>query len=244
MAKVFAVTSTVLAFASVLTVAPVVAVTNADWAWPGMRYDIRLGDYWHSCSVGFPAWDSAGTRYFISAGHCFRAATGGHYLQPGGAGVEIYTSSNHSSPVGFERTYTIPGDTYDDVSLVEIFPGRRLDGIGWQHVPDNPTTGALGDPVCLAGYRHDTPACGTVTGTGVQMRLGDYPWTVSVSTASFCALAGDSGGAVYNDTGAVGIEVSRDTAHNDSGAGTCSSAFIPIRRALDVLRQQKPSLTL
>lgn len=230
---------------SALTAAPsACGVTDANWAWPGMRYDIRVGDYWHSCSVGFPARDSAGTRYFISAGHCFRTATGNHYLRPGGAGLQIYAPSDHDAPVGFELTYTIPGGNYDDVSLVEMYPGRNLDGVGWQHVPNAPTSGAIGDPVCLAGYRHRTSRCGLITGTGVQMHLNDYPWLITVSTASFCALAGDSGGAVFNDTGAVGIEVSRDALHNDSGEGTCSSAFIAIGRVLGILRQQHPSLTL
>ncbi len=244
MGKVFAVKAIVLVSLSALTVGSAAAATDADWAWPGMRYDIRIGDHWHSCSVGFPAWDSAGARYFISAGHCFRTAGGSHYLQPGGAGAQIYAPSDHYAPVGFERTYTIPGETYDDVSLVEMYPGRKLDGHGWQHIPDKPTVGVAGDSVCLAGYRHGTSSCGMVTDTGVRMQLNDYPWLVTVSTASFCALAGDSGGAVYNDAGAVGIEISRDTVLNDSGVGTCRSAFIPIGRVLEILRQQNPSLAM
>jgi hypothetical protein len=222
------------------------AATDADWAWPGMRYDVFKDDSWYSCSVGFPAWNAAGARYFISAGHCFRSASGTHYVQPGGAGVDVYAPSDHHTAVGFERTYTIPsGGRYDDVSLVEMYPGKKLDGNGWQHIPDNPVAAAVGDPACLVGYRHVDSNCGAVTATGVRQHLTGYPWMVEVTTASFCALGGDSGGAVYNAGGALGIEMSRDAAHNDAGTpGTCSSSFIPIGRVLQLLGGEETSLTI
>jgi hypothetical protein len=230
---------------SVIAVPQANAATDADWAWPGMQYDMYKGNAWSSCSVGFPAWNSAGTRYFISAGHCFRDPAGTQYLHPDGSGVDIYTPSDHSTPIGFERTYTIPnGGTYNDVSLVEMYPRKKLDGNGWQHIPDNPVAAAVGDGACLAGAKHGMSTCGAVTATGVRQTLEGYPWMVDVTTASFCAVGGDSGGAVYNDGGALGIEISRDAAHNDTGTGTCSSSFIPIGRVLDVLRRENPSLTI
>lgn len=221
------------------------AATDADWAWPGMQYDLFKDGAWYSCSVGFPAWNEAGTRYFISAGHCFRSASGTHYVQPGGEGIDVYAPSDHRTPVGFERTYTIPSsDRYDDVSLVEMYAGKKLDGTGWQHIPDNPVVGAIGDQACLVGYRHGTSNCGTVTATGVRQTLEGYPWMVNVSTASFCALSGDSGGAVYNGSGALGIEISRDSVQNDTGTGACSSSFIPIALVLEILHKENPSLTI
>jgi hypothetical protein len=221
------------------------AETDADWAWPGMRYDIYKDNSWYNCSVGFPAWNSAGTRYFISAGHCFRSASGTQYLQPDGAGVEVYAPSDHLTAVGFERTYTIPGGTYEDVSLVEMYPGKRLDGNGWQHIPDNPVNAAVGDQACLVGFKHDTANCGAVTGAGVRQSITGYPWMVDVTTASYCAHPGDSGGAVYNSRGALGIGISADTEHNDGRLqGPCSSSFIPIGRVLDILRHDNPSLTI
>ena len=224
---------------------PAYSATDADWAWPGMQYDLYKDGAWYSCSVGFPAWNDAGTRYFISAGHCFRSASGTHCVQPDGQGIDVYAPSDHRTPVGFERTYTIPSDDrYDDVSLVEMYAGKKLDGYGWQHIPDTPAVGAVGDEACLAGYRHSTSNCGTVTATGRQQTLKGYPWTVNVSTASFCALGGDSGGAVYNKGGALGVEISRDTAHNDTGSGTCSSSFIPIALVMQILHKQDPSLSI
>jgi hypothetical protein len=235
------------AFAVSITAVPRAnAATNADWAWPGMQYDIYKNGSWYNCSVGFPAWDSAGTRYFISAGHCFRSDSGTHYQQPDGSGVEIYLPSDHYTSVGFERTYTIPsGGMYDDVSLVEMSPGKKLYGNGWHHIPDNPVAGAVGDEACLVGDRHDKSNCGTVTATGVRQTVTGYPWREDVTTASYCAHPGDSGGAVYNSSGALGIEVTADAARNEPGTpGVCSSSFIPIGRVLQVLRENNPSLTI
>jgi Trypsin len=222
------------------------AATNADWAWPGMQYDIYKNNSWYTCSVGFPAWNSAGTRYFISAGHCFRSESGTHYQRPGGAGVEVYNSSDQNTAVGFELTYTIPsGGRYDDVSLVEMYPGKKLYGHGWQHIPDDPVAAAVGDGACLVGSRHDAANCGAVTATGVRQTVNGYPWTEDVTTASFCAHPGDSGGAVYNSSGALGIEITADAARNEPGTpGACSSSFIPIGKVLEILRQHNPSLTI
>lgn len=222
------------------------AATNADWAWPGMQYDVYKVDSWYTCSVGFPAWNDQGTRYFISAGHCFRNESGTHYQRPGGAGVEIFSPSNQHDAVGFEHTYTIPtGNQYEDVSLVEMYPGKKLHGNGWQHIPDNPVSAAVGERACLAGYRHDKTNCGAVTATGVRQTMDGYPWTENVATATFCAHPGDSGGAVYNSRGALGIEISADLARNEPGKpGPCRSSFIPIGPVLQVLREQNPSLTM
>jgi hypothetical protein len=70
---------------SVIAVPQANAATDADWAWPGMQYDKYKGNSWSSCSVGFPAWNSAGTRCFISAGDCFRDPAGTQYLHPDGS---------------------------------------------------------------------------------------------------------------------------------------------------------------
>jgi Trypsin len=131
------------------------------------------------------------------------------------------------------------------VSLVEMFPGKKLYGNGWQHIPDNPVAAAVGDGACLVGYRHDTANCGAVTATGVRQTVTGYPWMEDVTTASFCAHPGDSGGAVYNSSGALGIEISADTGHNEPGTpGACSSSFIPIGQVLEILREDNPSLTI
>lgn len=222
------------------------AKTDADWAWPGMQYDIYGGNSWHSCSVGYPAWDAAGTRYFITAGHCFRSDSGSHYIHPDGTALDIYSPSDHSTPVGFERTYPKGSDGwYTDISLVQMYPGRKLDGDGWEHITDDPTAADVGDAACLVGYRHDKVNCGEVTATGVEITLTGYDWSTLVTQTSYCAHHGDSGGAVYNSNGALGIEITVDEDHNEPGtSGACRSSFIPIGRVLNFLRQFHPSLTI
>jgi hypothetical protein len=222
------------------------AVTDSDWAWPGLRYDVLKDNSWYSCSVGLPTWDNAGTRYFISAGHCFRDESGNHIEQPGGAGLNVYTPSDHQTPVGFERTYTLPSNNmYNDVSLVEMYPGKKLDGTGWQHIPDTPVAAAVGDQACLVGLNHDKSNCGLVTATESHEKTIGYPWMEVLTDASYCAYPGDSGGAVYNSSGALGIETTANIKQNAPGTpGACSSTFFPVGRILWILRQDNPSLTI
>lgn len=222
------------------------ADTSAHWAWPGMRYDIFAAGSWHSCSVGYPAWDSAGTKYFITAGHCFRDESGRHYMHPDGTDLNIYSPTDHTKAVGFERIYPKPGDgRYTDVSLVQMYPGRQLRGTGWEHIPDHTTTADVGDTACLTGFKHDTSTCGKVTDAAVDVTITGFSWSTSVTEASYCAHPGDSGGAVYNRNGALGIEITGSLKHNEPGtSGTCKSAFIPIAAVLKYLRRNQPTLTI
>ena len=225
---------------------PALAETNASWAWPGMQFDFYEDGSWGSCSVGFPAWDSAGKRYFITAGHCFRTESGSHYLHPDGTGVDIYAPSNHHRPVGFERLYTIPADGwYDDVSLVEMYPGKELSGHGWEHIADRPTSPDVGDSACLVGFRHEKSNCGEVTETDATITEKGYRWKSRVFRTSYCSHPGDSGGAVYNRYGALGIGVTGDKRHNEPGTpGACRSSFVPIGVALRIFRKTYPSLSI
>lgn len=233
-------------FLLLLVAPPAKADTSAQWAWPGMQYDIFAAGSWHSCSVGYPAWDARGTKYFITAGHCFRDDSGRHYMHPDGTDLNIYSPTDHSKAVGFERIYPKAGDGwYTDVSLVQMYPGRQLRGTGWEHIPDHTTTADVGDTACLAGFRHDKSNCGKVTDTEVEITITGFPWTTSVTEASYCAHPGDSGGAVYNRNGALGIEITGSRKHNEPGtSGACKSSFIPIAAVLKYLRRNQPSLTI
>ncbi|SKV05979.1 endopeptidase [Mycobacteroides abscessus subsp. bolletii] len=222
------------------------AKTDAYWAWPGMRFDVYADGSWSSCSVGYPAWDDAGTRYFITAGHCFRDDDGRRFVHTDGSSLEIYSPSDHTTPVGYERTYPKGKDGwYTDISLVEMYSGRELFGEGWEHIPNSVTSADVGDTACLVGQKHDKVNCGEVTATGVEITITGYPWSTSVTKASYCAHSGDSGGAVYNSNGALGIEITGDSRHNEPGTpGACRSSFIPIGRVLKFLRQFHPSLSI
>ncbi|WP_156024499.1 S1 family peptidase [Smaragdicoccus niigatensis] len=237
-----------LAFLVTMSVSPApraAALPVVDWAWPGMQYDIYKNNQWYEgCSVGFPAWDNDGNHYIISAGHCFRADDGTQYLNPGGYGLNIYAPSNHNEAVGWETIYTNPSNgMYVDVALIEMYADSKLDGTGWPNIPDNPVDAAVGDSACLAGNRHDSAICGTVTAVGANEQMIGYPWTEAVTFASYCGLPGDSGGAVYNAKGALGIHISADDEQNGTGEN-CSSQFIPLSLVLYELRLTVPSLTI
>lgn len=241
-----------LAFLLVIVCAPLLlswraaAKTDASWAWPGMEFNIGIGDKVGSCSVGFPAWDRAGKRYFITAGHCFRTASGSHYVDSKGYGLDIFAPSNLNRPVGYERLHTIPDDGwYDDVSLVQMYDGRELSGDGWEHIPDDPTVAHGSAAACLVGYKHAKSNCGKVTDTNHVITEHGYPWKSHVVETSYCGHHGDSGGAVYNEYGALGINIAGYDDHNEPGTpGECISYYVPIGKALSIFRKAIPSLTM
>ncbi|KRQ23315.1 MULTISPECIES: trypsin-like serine protease [unclassified Mycobacteroides] len=224
------------------------AQTDADWAWPGMQFDVYKGGSWYSCSVGYPAWDDDGTRYFITASHCFRDEDGRHYQDDDGTTLKIYSAGDHSRPVGFEETFPKPKDGwYTDISLVQMYPGRKLQGYSWRNIPDDPAVAAVGDPACLIGLNHDNANCGKVTEVAAEMTPQGAAASVRTTRASYCSHPGDSGGAVYNrklDV-ALGINITGNRNHNEPGtSGACQSSYIPIGRALRFLRQRHPSLSI
>ncbi len=231
---------------SLVNVANSNAESSADWAWPGMEFLVNKGNYgWGSCSVGYPAWDASGNRYFITAGHCFRTESGSHFEDDEGRSLNIYSPGDRNRRVGFERLHTVPGDTYDDLSLVQMFDGEKLSGYGWERIPNKPVAASVGDRVCLVGQKHSKPNCGKVTQVSLQIAMKGYPWPSRVTRANYCGHAGDSGGAVYNSTGALGINIAGDTEHNEPGTpGDCSSDFVPISVALRIFRKAIPSLTI
>ncbi|WP_286211812.1 trypsin-like serine protease [Mycolicibacterium mageritense] len=222
------------------------AETDADWAWPGTQFDIYADGSFKSCSVGYPAWDASGNRYFITAGHCFRDDSGRHYIHTDGTALDIYAPSDHNTPIGFEKTYPIGKDGwYTDISLVKMYPGMTLDGYGWKHIPDNPITSDVGDTACLVGQNHSKPNCGVVTETNTELTITGFPWSTAVTRASYCSHPGDSGGAVYNRNGALGITVTGSSEHNEPGTpGACSSTYITISRVLTFLRRFHPTLSI
>lgn len=224
------------------------AQTDADWAWPGMQFDIRKGGEWYSCSVGYPAWDDDGTRYFITASHCFRDEDGRHYQDNDGTTLNIYSQNNHSRPVGFEETFPKPKNGwYTDISLVQMYQGRKLEGYGWRNIPDDPAVASVGDTACLIGLNHESANCGKVTEVSAEMNPEGAAASVRATRASYCSHPGDSGGAVYDrklDI-ALGINITGNRSHNEPGTtGDCDSSYIPIGRALRFLRQFHPSLSI
>lgn len=161
------------------------------------------GGKFKTCSVGYPGTDSAGNRYFITAGHCFRTSAGSHYVHKDGSGLDIYGPDDSSTPIGWEKLFTnLNAEGYFlDVSLVQMRPGKKLAGDGWPDIAPQVSSSSVGDTACAVGQRHNKPTCGEVTAVGTEIRMTGYPWKSIVNRATYCSFPGDSGGLVYNNTG-------------------------------------------
>lgn len=196
----------------------------------------------------YPAWDSDGIRYFITASHCFRDDQGRHYQDENGTTLEVYSPDDHSQPVGYEKAFPTPKNGwFVDVSLVQMYPGRVLRGYGWRNIPNNPALAATGDTACLVGLNHEKANCGNVTDPATTITPPGSSASVRATRASYCSHAGDSGGAVYNmkTNVALGINMTGNPNRNEPGTtGTCESSYIPMGTVLTFLRQLHPSLSI
>lgn len=232
--------SAVIAATGVLTAnAGTANATAADWAWPGQKFVVDIGDSGtKSCSVGYPGTDSAGNRYFITAGHCFRTSSGSHYERRDGTTLDVYDPDNLRVSVGWERVYTIPsGGYFVDISVVQMRPGRKLTGYGWTQIPAVASTSRVGDTACAVGQNHERSTCGKVTAVGAEIQVKGYSWTKVVNQATYCSYPGDSGGAVYNSSGVLGIV-------SAGPPDTCNDSYVPISIALKAIRNSIPSFRL
>jgi streptogrisin B len=161
----------------------------------------------YRCSLGFNA-VSAGTYYFLTAGHCGKVAS------------TWYTNSAHTTLIGSNVNASFPGNDYalvryDNTSLshpggftiADAFVGERV-------TRDGSTTGV-----------HS----GTVTALNVTVRYSGNPGgrVSGLIQTTVCAEGGDSGGPLYDGTKAIGL--------TSGGSGNCSSGgttfFQPVREA-------------
>ncbi|KXP04860.1 hypothetical protein AXK59_15975 [Tsukamurella tyrosinosolvens] len=216
------------------------SATSADWAWPGQRFLVDIGNNTtKSCSVGYPGTDSAGNRYFITAGHCFRTSSGNHYVNRGRSGLDVFGPNDTSTSIGWEKLYANLNDEgyYLDISLVQMRPGKRLRGYGWPDIPARESVSRVGDSACAVGQRHNESTCGEVTAVGTEIRMSGYPWKSIVNRATYCSFPGDSGGLVYNNSGILGIV-------SAGPRDTCNDSYVPIAAALRSIRTSIPTFRL
>lgn len=148
----------------------VMAAPEPDWALPGQAFivDNNTATYRGiDCSVGFAAWDASGNRYFITNDACFYDEHFNRALKDGQP-LEVFDANDHGQtyPIGREVIYTPTSDAGRavPVSLVKLYPGRRLEGGGgWHNIPHKPVNARVGEQACLVAERSDQPRCGTIT---------------------------------------------------------------------------------
>jgi streptogrisin D len=163
------------------------------------------------CSLGFNVRNSAGTNYFLTAGHCTNGAT---------------TWTNGSTTLGTRSGTSFPGNDYGIVRYTNTSI-TKSGAVGSQDI-----TSAGTPAVNATVYRR-----GSTTGTH-SGRVTALNTTVNYAQGSVygmirttvCAQPGDSGGPLYAGTTALGL--------TSGGSGNCSSGgvtyFQPVTEALNV----------
>ncbi|MEU5985741.1 S1 family peptidase [Streptomyces sp. NPDC047434] len=160
----------------------------------------------YRCSLGFNV-RSGSTYYFLTAGHC------------GNAVKTWYANSGQSTLIGPTVGSSFPGNDY---ALV------RYDNAGLSHTGGFTAADAyVGESVKRSGSTTGTRS-GTVTGLDATVHYSGGGTVRGMIQTNVCAEPGDSGGALYDGTKALGI--------TSGGSGNCSTGgttfYQPVPEAL------------
>ncbi|MFE7776684.1 S1 family peptidase [Streptomyces sp. NPDC057445] len=165
------------------------------------------------CSLGFNVRNSAGTSYFLTAGHC-----------TDGAGT-WYANSARTTVLGPTAGSSFPGNDYGIVRYTNTSiakPGT----VGSVDIT-SAANATVGMSVTRRGSTTGTHS-GTVTGLNATVNYGGGDIVYGMIRTNVCAEPGDSGGPLYSGSRAVGL--------TSGGSGNCSSGgttfFQPVTEAL------------
>ena len=163
------------------------------------------------CSLGFNVRNSAGTTFFLTAGHCTNGAT---------------TWTNGSTTLGTRTGTSFPGNDYGIVRYTNTSiakPGT----VGSQEITSAGTP-AVGATVTRRGSTTGIRS-GRVTALNSTVNYAEGSVSGLIRT-TVCAQPGDSGGSLYAGTTALGL--------TSGGSGNCTSGgttyFQPVTEALSV----------
>ncbi|MEU7294369.1 S1 family peptidase [Streptomyces exfoliatus] len=160
----------------------------------------------YRCSLGFNV-RSGSTYYFLTAGHC------------GNVVKTWYANSAQSTLIGATVGSSFPGNDY---ALV------RYDNASLAHTGGFTAADAyVGEPVKRSGSTTGTRS-GTVTGLDATVHYSGGGTVRGMIQTNVCAEPGDSGGALYDGTKALGL--------TSGGSGNCSTGgttfYQPVPEAL------------
>jgi len=165
------------------------------------------------CSLGFNVRNSAGADYFLTAGHC-----------TDGAGT-WYANSGRTTVLGSTTGSSFPTNDYGIVRYTNtsIAKPGTVGSLDITRAAD-PT---VGQSACRRGSTTGTH-CGSVTGLNATVNYGGGDIVYGMIRTNICAEPGDSGGALYSGSTALGL--------TSGGSGNCSSGgttfFQPVTEAL------------
>jgi streptogrisin D len=162
------------------------------------------------CSLGFNVRNSAGTNYFLTAGHCTRGTS---------------SWNNGSVTLGTTAGSSFPGNDYGIVRYTNTTI-TKTGGVGTSIDITRAATPAVGATVYRRGSTTGTRS-GRVTALNSTVNYAEGSVSGLIRT-TVCAQPGDSGGSLYSGSTAHGL--------TSGGSGNCTSGgttyFQPVTEAL------------
>ncbi len=173
----------------------------------------------YRCSLGFNVRNSAGTYYFLTAGHCGNLAS------------TWYADSAHSTVLGSRSGSSFPGNDYAIIRYTNTsisHPGSVNLYNGTTQDITSAADAYVGEAVKRSGSTTGVHS-GSVTGLNATVNYAEGTVYGLIKT-NVCAEGGDSGGSLFDGTRALGL--------TSGGNGNCTfggtTYFQPVREALSV----------
>lgn len=172
----------------------------------------------YRCSLGFNVRNSAGVYYFLTAGHCGNLAT------------TWYANAAHTSTLGTRTGTSFPGNDYAIVKYASgvAHPGTVNLYNGTTQDITTARAAVVGETVKRSGSTTGVHS-GRVTALNVTVNYAEGSVSGLIQT-TVCAEGGDSGGALFSGTAALGL--------TSGGSGDCTNGgttfFQPVTEPLSV----------
>ena len=170
------------------------------------------------CSLGFNVRNSSGVYYFLTAGHCGNIAS------------TWYADSAHTTVLGTTAGSSFPGNDYAIVKYTNTsisHPGN-VDLYGSTQDITTAADAYVGEAVKRSGSTTHVHS-GSVTALNATVNYSQGTVYGLIKT-TVCAEPGDSGGALFDGTKAIGL--------TSGGSGNCSTGgttyFQPVTEPLSV----------
>jgi hypothetical protein len=171
----------------------------------------------YRCSLGFNVRNSAGTYFFLTAGHCTNLAS------------SWYANSSRTTLLGTRTGTSFPGNDYGIVQYSSSYtnhPGSVNLYNGSSQDITSAGNAYVGQAVRRSGSTTGLRS-GSVTGTNATVNYAEGTVTGLIRT-NVCAEGGDSGGALFAGTVALGL--------TSGGSGNCTTGgttyFQPVTEVL------------
>ena len=173
----------------------------------------------YRCSLGFNVRNSAGTYYFLTAGHCTNLSS------------SWYTNSAQTTYIGPRAGTSFPGNDFGIVRYTNTALSHP--GTVYLYNGTSQDITSAGNAVVNQSVKRSGSTTGVHSGTvtAVNATVTYAQGTVSgLIRTNVCAEGGDSGGSLFAGTVALGL--------TSGGSGNCSTGgttyFQPVTEALSV----------